>query len=97
MGYSFYVTMFSNTSMKAYPANTISSFTVELAHEIDLAGYRWEVTLCEFSCSPPKVGSQTPPAVFYNTYALIYCDLIAPQFVSHSIVRCLRTFIPQRP
>ena len=80
--------------MKAYPANTISSFTVQLAHEIDLVGDSWELALCEFSCPPPKVDSQKPHAVFYDTNALIYCDLIAPQFVSHSKVRCLRTFIP---
>ena len=72
--------------MKAYSDNTISAFTVQLAREIDLAGTagRW----------PPKVDSQKPHAVFYDTNALIYCDLIAPQFVSHSKVPCLRTFIP---
>ena len=32
-------------------------------------------------------------AVFYDTNDLIYCDLIVPQFVGHSKVRCLRTFI----
>jgi hypothetical protein len=50
--------------MKAYPANTISSFAVQLADEIDLAGDKWEVALCEFSCPPPKVSSQKPHAVF---------------------------------
>ena len=67
---------------------------MQLAHKIDLAGASWEVALCEFSCPPPKVGSQKPHAVFYDTNALIYYDLIASQFVSHSKVRCLRTFIP---
>jgi len=53
MGSSFYVTLFSNSSMKSYPANTISSFTVQLAHEIDLAGDIRKVAHCEFSCPPP--------------------------------------------
>jgi len=97
MGYSFYVTLFSNSSMKAYPDNRISVFTVQLATEIDLAGASWMVALSEFSCPPFKIGTQKPHAVFYDKNALIYCDLIAPQFVSHSKVRCLRTFIPLRP
>jgi hypothetical protein len=63
--------------MKAYPANTTSSFTVQLALEIDLASDSWEVALCEFSFPPPKEDSQKPPAVLYDTNALIYCDLIA--------------------
>ena len=94
MGSSFYVTLFSNSSTKAYTDNMISAFTVQLAHEIDLGTDSWEMVLCDFSCLPPKVGTQKPHAVFYDTNALIYCDLIALQFVSHSMVRCLRTFIP---
>ena len=94
---SFYVTLSSNSSMKAHAANMISSFTVQLAHEIDLAGDSWKVALCEFSCPLPKVGSQKPHAVFYEKNALICCELIAPQFVNHSKFRCLRTFIPLRP
>jgi len=79
--------------MKAYPDNSISAFTIQLAHQIVLGTDSWKMALCEFSCPPPKVGTQTPNAVFYDTNALIYCDVIAPQFVSHSKVRCLRTFI----
>ena len=93
----FYVTLFSNSSMRAYPDNRISAFTVPLAHEIDLITHSWEMALCEFSFLPPKVGTPKPHAVFYDTKALIYWDLIAPQFVSHSKVRCFRTFIPLRP
>jgi len=78
MGSSFYVTLFSNSSLKAYPNNTISSFTVQLAHEIDLAVDSWEVALCEFMCPPPKAGSKKQRAVFYDTNGLIYCNLIAP-------------------
>ena len=86
--------LFSNSSMKAYPDNTISAFTVQLAHEIYLGTASWEMAHCEFSCPPPKVGTQKPHAVFYDKNAFIYCDLIAPWFVNHSKVRCLRTFIP---
>ena len=80
--------------MKAYPDNTISAFTVQLAHDIDLGTVRWEMVLCEFSCPQAKVGIQEPHAVFFDTSALIYCELIAPQFVSHSKISCLRRFIP---
>jgi hypothetical protein len=97
MGSRFYVSVFSNSPMKAYPDNTISAFTMQLAHALDLAAVSWEGALCEFSCSPPKVGTQKPHAVFYDTNALIYCELITPQFVSHSKIRCLRTFIPHTP
>ena len=83
--------------MKANPDNMISAFTVHHAHEIDLAGDIWEVAHREYSFPPPKVGTQKPHAVSFDTNALIYCDLIAPQFVNHSKVRCLRTFIPSTP
>ena len=57
MASNFYVTLFSNSCMKAYPNQTISSFTVQIAYEIDLTGDSWEVELCEFSCPLPKVGT----------------------------------------
>ena len=48
---SFYMTLFSNSSMKAYPNNSITAFTVQLGHEILLSGNDvWEVAICEFSC-----------------------------------------------
>ena len=46
------------------------------------------------SRAQPNVGTLKPHAVFYDTNVLIYCDLITLQFVRHSKVRCLRTFIP---
>jgi len=49
----FYVTLFRNFSIKAYP-NMIAAFMVQLAHEIDLGTEVWEVTLCELLC-PPRV------------------------------------------
>jgi len=30
---SFYVTLFSNSSMKAYPNNTIAAFAIQMAHD----------------------------------------------------------------
>ena len=45
---------------------------------------------------PPTIGTLKPHAVFYDTNVLIYCDLIIPQFVSHSKVRYLRTNIPPK-
>ena len=49
MGSKFCVTLLSNSSMKAYPDNTIPAFTVQPAHEIDLGTDSWEVAICEFS------------------------------------------------
>ena len=51
---------------------------------------RWEIALCELWCPPPKVGTQKPHAVFYDTNPLIYWDFIAPRFLSHSKFRCLK-------
>ena len=90
---SFYVTLFSNSSTKVIPDNTIASFIVQLAHEIDLRTDRWEVAICEFSCPPPCVGNIKLHVVLGDTNALIYCDLITPRFVNQLNVRCLRTFI----
>jgi hypothetical protein len=44
----------------------------------------WEVGVCEILCS-----TSYP----IDTHALIYCNLIAPQFVGDSTVRCMRTFV----
>jgi len=90
---SFYVALFGNFSMKAYPNNTIAAFTVQLAHEIDLDIDRWTVALCEFSCPPPNVGSLKSHEVVGDTNAMIYFNFKTPQIVSHLKVRCLRIFI----
>jgi len=80
----FYVTLFSNASQDLYPENTIGVFTVELARPIHLGpNTNWEVGLCEFTC----------PGAIGKGVGLIYCDLISPQFVGSSLVRCLRTYI----
>ena len=78
--------------MKAYPNNTIGAFTVQLAHELDLITVKWEVAICEFSCSPPSVGTVKSHVFVGYTNASFYCDLISPKLVNHLKVRCLRTF-----
>ena len=76
MGSNFYVTLFSNSCIKNYPDNTFSAFAVQFSHEIDKGTNSWEDKLCDFSCPLPKVGNLKPHAVFYDTNALIYCDLL---------------------
>jgi hypothetical protein len=72
----------------------IAEFTVQLAQRIDLGSRdSWEVGLCEFSCPPAAVGKLKAIDVVGATNALVYCDLIVPQFVGSQHTRCLRTFI----
>jgi hypothetical protein len=81
----FYVTIFSTASRDLYDQNTHADFMVKLAQPVDLGtASDWEVGVCEVSCSTSH------PVV---THALIYCNLIAPQFVGDSTVRCMRTFV----
>src|SRR5215472_5673986 len=92
----FYLTLFSNASQKLYPNNTISAFTSNLPQPIDLgSSEHWEVGLCELTCPPPNIGvfAKNLPVVIGSDTAFIYCDLIAPQVVGDSLVRCLRTYI----
>ena len=74
---NFYVTLFSNVSMKLYPDNTVGAFTVQLPEEIYLGNCRWEVGLCEFSC-PPNVGTYRKIITISETNAMIYSNLIIP-------------------
>jgi hypothetical protein len=91
---SFYVTLFSNVSSDIYQSNKLSAFTNQLAQLIELQpSEKWEVGICEFTCSPPAVGTYKPNVVVGKDHGLIYCDLISPQFVGDKSVRCLRTFI----
>jgi len=95
MGYRkhFYITLFSNSSQKTYPANTLAEFKIQLAQPIDLGSTNdWEVGSCEFSC-PTYPHTSKPYELAGETNALIYCDLITQQFVGSEYVRCLRTFI----
>ena len=88
MSENFYVTVFSNASQDLYPDNTIGAFTVELVRPIHLGrNTNWEVRLCEFTC----------PDAIAKGIGLIYCDLISPQFVGSSLVRCLRTYVYPSP
>jgi hypothetical protein len=90
----FYITLFSNASQKVHPSNTLSDFKIQLAQPIDLgSAENWEVGLCEFNCPPLATGRIKPVEVVGDTNALIYCDLITPQFVGNDYVRCLRTLI----
>jgi hypothetical protein len=90
----FYVTLLSNASQKLYPSNTLSSFTVHLARPVDLgSNSKWEVGVCEMSCNPSATGMFRAVTVVGATNALIYCDLISPQFFGSQYVRVLRTFI----
>src|ERR1700690_2791681 len=47
----FYLTLPSNSSMKYYPNNTLTSFVTRLQTTIDLTG-NWEVALSEFHFPP---------------------------------------------
>ena len=92
----FYVTLFSNASQDIYPDNKIAAFTTQLAQPIRLdPSELWEVALCELSYSASHGLQKNGPMlnnlnVFLN--ALIYCDLIAPQLIGTTKVRCLRSF-----
>ena len=88
----FYVTLLSTASQNIYPDNTHYDFIVQLAQTIDLGNNdRWEAGLCKYVCPPPKRGAHQAFDIVGQSRALIYCNLIAPQFVGGQLVRCLRT------
>ena len=95
----FYVTLFSNASQDIYPDNKIAAFTTQLAQPIRLNPSEiWEVGLCELSYSASHGLQKNGPLlnnlnVFLN--ALIYCDLIAPQLIGTTKLRCLRSYLFQ--
>jgi hypothetical protein len=90
----FYVTLFSNASQNVHPSNTIAAFTIKQAKTIELGpSEKWEVGLCEISYTPPNVGTIRPAIIVGDTNALVYCDLIAPQFIGTVMARYLRTFV----
>jgi hypothetical protein len=73
-------------TLREHRDNTLADFTVQLAQGIDLGSTdRWEVGLCEFSCPSFNVVGMID--------ALIYCDLIMPQFVGGQYARFLRRLI----
>jgi len=58
---------------------------VKLVQPVDLVSpSNWEVEVCKISCSVQYIGENP---------ALIYCNLISPQFVDDSTVSCMRTFV----
>ena len=82
----FYITLFSNASQHIYPDNKITAFTIQLAQPIiHDPSEIWEDGLCELY-NPSNLPVED------NTDALVYCDLIAPQFIGTTLVRFLRTF-----
>jgi len=91
----FYITLFRNASQNIHSKNRLDEYTIQLAQRIDLGlTDNWEVGLCEFSCPPPmRSGNIKPVDVIGETNASVYCDLITPQFVGSSYVRCFRTLI----
>jgi hypothetical protein len=89
----FYVTLFSNASHDIYKSNTLAAFTVQLAQTIELhPSDKWEVSICEFACPPPNVGTIRNVMIVGETCGLNYCNIISPQFVGDESVRCLRKF-----
>jgi hypothetical protein len=75
----FYVTLFSNISNDIYKSNTLAAFKTLLAQDIELhPSDRWEVSLCEFTFSPPHVGTLKKVLVVGETCGLIYCNLVSP-------------------
>ena len=91
---SFYVTLFSNASQEIYDKNTHVDFTVKLSRPIDMGtSPNWQVGECEvlFSSRPMeslKAVDVTPCA----DHAMIYCNIISPQFGGDSTVRYMRTY-----
>jgi len=81
---SFYVTLFSNVSREIYEYNTHADFTVKLSRPVDLGtSPNWEVGVCEVSCSSPE-SLNTLDVTLCADHAMIYCHIIAPQFVGDS-------------
>jgi len=92
----FYITFYSNASQKLYPDNTQTAFTCHLAQPIYLGtSSDWDVGLSEVSYFPPKRVVMKGSVIDYisTLNGLIYCDLIAPQFVGENKVRVIRPII----
>ena len=52
----FYLTLLSDVSLKTFPQNTQSSFTVRLDHPINIESEKWEVALVEL-ITPSRVNN----------------------------------------
>jgi hypothetical protein len=81
----FCVTLFSTASRYIYDTEHAGRFHCEISttrgpgHDIRLG-----VGVCEISCYTSQL---------VDTHTLIYCNLIALQFVGDSTVRCMRAFV----
>ena len=63
---------------------------MKLSRPIDLGiAPNWEVGFCELSCSSPESLNTVDVC---TDHAMIYSNIISPQFVGDSTVRCMRTF-----
>jgi len=84
----FYITLFSNASQDIYPDNKIAAFTTQLAQPTKLDPSEiFEVGLWEVSYSANLQQLQLLD-FYYFANALMYCDLIAPQLIGTTKVRC---------
>jgi len=89
----FYVNLFSNASQEIYENNTHAHFTdIVTAHYLGTSP-NWEVSVHEISLSSPALGSiNTVDVTPCSDQAMIYCNLISPQFVGDSTsVSCGRS------
>ena len=86
--------LFSTASQHIYPDYTYYDFVVELAQTIDLVNNdQWEIGLCEYACPPPKLGAHQAFDIVGQFRALMYCNLVAPQFVGGQLVRSVRLLL----
>jgi len=91
-----YVTLFRNASKEVFPDNSLTAFTIHLAHPINLGSASdWEFGLAEIFYKAPnrQILQGAVFDVVSSINVLIYCDLITPQFVGSDNVRLLRTII----
>ena len=92
----FYVTMYSNAPKEVFPDNSLTAFTIHLAHPINLGSASdWEVGLAEVPYKAPnrQILQGTVVDFVSSIKVLFYCDLITPHFVGSDNVRLLRTII----
>jgi len=91
---SFYVTLFRNASQEIYETYTHVDFTVKLSRFIDLGTtLNWKVGFCgALGSSLPLESVNTVDVTLCAFHAMIYYNLISPQFVGDSTVRFIWTF-----
>jgi hypothetical protein len=85
----FYITLLSDSSINLYPENSLSSFRNDLARPVNLQRGSWAVGLTEISYFQDERTSKEFRGL-NKTPMFVYCNLIEPQLVGNSYVRCLR-------